>query len=173
LDEYVTFGGNYVVDVYVPKYYIAFDQYVVENWDYVMFKLGGTMPFVRARWAREYSIPGVIPIRLKEIDYPSSVSRTGNVVTQSLKLAYWMGFTKAYLVGCDWGEPRLHHREMLPYEEIEKNRPPQPAAMPRHIEELELANKEWNRAGREIFNLSPNTQMPVIPTRPLSLLKEE
>jgi len=162
LDKYPTFGGNYVLDVYTPTYYTAFDKEVIDNWHLLEPMLNGATAFI---YEKHYYIQeNAHPINWIEIRYPDDKSHGGNVSTVNLKLAYLMGFTTAYMVGHDWGTPRLHHRGMLPYITVEKNRQPiPPNVISRHTRDLQTALDAWHRDNRIIVNLNPLSSMPVIP----------
>ena len=178
LKKYPTFGCNYILEVFVPTYYTIFDDKVAENWEYVR-TLDRGITFVYRGWIERSTDPknshlapiqGAFPLTGELLAYPDSDIYTGTAVTQNLKLAYWMGYTTAYLVGCDWGVPQLHHRGMVSYEEIEKERPAVPYNIDRHERELNEALEKWTDVGRSIYNLSPDTQMPVIPTKSMELI---
>ena len=167
------------MEVYTPTYYVVFDQDVADDWGYLKDQLGRTIPFVYKGWIERSIDPvhpelepivGAIPVTGELLSYPDDEMYTSTTTTQCLKLAYWMGFTTVYFVGCDWGNPRLHHRGMTSYDRIDKVRPITHSIISRHTEELELALKMWTDDGRELYNLSPGTEMPVIPKETLEIL---
>jgi hypothetical protein len=168
LSKYVTFGGNFVLDIYFPDYFFVFDRDVVEEWWwYFENRLGATTSFMDEKFHR----PGTIPTTWDEIAYPGNGVRTGNLGSICLNAAYLMGITKAYLIGHDWGPARFHHLGMKPYKIIELQRPVPPEhTVRRHVRELENHRKEWEKVDREIWNLSPRSKMPIIPAGELSWL---
>ena len=163
LDKYPTLGGNYVLDVYTPTYLAVFDKEVSGRWHYLEPMLYGATAFMNEKYCH-YLYENVLPICQLDIRYPNDLSGGGNVSTANLKLAYLMGFTTAYMVGHDWGVPRLHHRGMSSYTKVEENRDPVPdGVIHRHTNDLYIAYNAWAQDNRVILNLNPLSSMPVIP----------
>jgi len=107
LDKYPTFGTNriYLLDGFEPCYYVAVNSLVLTQFgDDIARLMSGSVKFVAERFAKD--IPDAVPVRRSPVESFSFDPRTGmyegwTVTYVCLQLAYFMGFTRVYLVGLD------------------------------------------------------------------------
>lgn len=165
LDDYITFGTNFICDIYVPTYLTLMDHKAIMNW------WGSIEPFIhkpaQAFVLDKYYFAHVhtaMKLDEKRLAYPDASTKKNPGTTANLKLAYWMGITTAYLIGVDFDPLWLHDRRMGEYRAIDKMRPaPSEKARERMIEQYWEARRNWEADGREIVNLTPGTWLGVFP----------
>lgn len=183
--KYHTFGANKIYGLpYLPDYWTCVDRdmlhdcipYVLENWPVIEDAPKIFTP-------RDFSIPGgnslnVVIEPMFSVDASEKVILGGTVTFVNLQLAYYMGFATVLLVGLDHRYPQAatgvpgsrflakddedpDHFEMEggePY--FSKNRHyNRPELDNVAIYTYPMARKAYERAGRRLINLTPNSAL--------------
>jgi hypothetical protein len=161
LGKYPTFGANHIYLMpFQPTYYICIDTQCLEGYAQQIY--GSAQGAMTAFLADEHinsPMPGVEKLYGLENVYlcnentfrfPGEYWWTGGTATYvSLKIAYFMGFSTAILVGCDRDKEWKHFSDEYPL----------PHAPPRYQKKQEyhmgIAGIVYEAAGRRIVNLSP------------------
>jgi len=177
LDKYPTFGSNriYLLSDFTPTYYAAVNPLVISQYSEEISAITCTK-FIRSSLAR--LIDGATPIKSSKNPFGFSVSpyisiSEGYTVTYVLmQLAYYMGFTRALLVGVDHrytyhGKPNQmmyangrdtnHFSEEYFADDVQWNNPD----LEKSARAYQVAKIVYEGAGREIINLTPGTALDV------------
>jgi hypothetical protein len=179
LASYPSFGSNriYLLPGFCPTYYVAVNPLVIEQSIAEIAALNSHAKFIGAGLAGK--IPGALPLRsipLRRFSFaPESYVYEGYSVTfVALQLAYYMGFTKALLVGVDHsyqvsGEPNQevvatgpdpNHFHPAYFSDGARWHNPD---LKRSKEAYRLAQQAYRLGGRKVLNLTPGTKLQVFP----------
>jgi hypothetical protein len=159
----ITFGCNYINRLpFIPTYYTCIDSAVL-NYNageiYTVASLAkncfiSNYPEPNMILNRLYALPNCIQVGKDTFTFATELYMSGNTATYvALKIAFFMGFTQALLVGVDHtiGE----HFE-----------PTYPRGLKTNAEGQRyhylLAQTIWQENGREIINLSPPSLLDAI-----------
>lgn len=165
LDDYFTFGTNFIYRVHIPTYYVLCDKRFIQRW------WPRAASFIHRGFVLDqFNAKGLIPVDTDEIEYPDPSPIGSPSAATTLKLAYYMGFSKAYLLGMDFDNEWSHHPAMTEYDEMEAEReendepfgPTEDARM-RMRHHFLAARRNWKADGREIVNATRGTDLGVFP----------
>lgn len=177
LRKYPSFGTNriFLLKGFTPTYYVAINPLVVSQNIEQIKRINSVNKFIRKDQSRK--IPGAIPLTsvyfLTFSKSPDKYVYEGYTVTYvCMQLAYWMGFTKALLVGIDHrysfiGKPNkkviansedVNHFDKTYFSDgMQWNNPD----LENSEESYRLARGVFEKAGRSIINLTEGTALDV------------
>jgi hypothetical protein len=178
LYDHFTFGTNrcYLPGGYIPDYYCVVNNLLIEQFHKEIAAIGGPCreKFVKMQYAN--LIPGSRPIRSITPHVFSTNPADGlyegyTVSYVCMQLAYWMGFSAILLVGCDHnykqkGKP--NERQKMEADdnnhfskEYFKGAEWNLADTARMEEAYGFAREAYEKVGKRIINLTPNTKLQV------------
>jgi hypothetical protein len=177
LVKYPTFGSNRVYLKFTPDYYAFCDRLWIGHYIEDIKALTCKEKFIRAEFA--HLIPGAIPLHNKPgrrmFSYePHNWVHDGATVTfVHLQWAFHLGFERVGLIGVDHyyhgyeGEPMTqqtgkdaaHFSPDYYGDHVTYWRP----NLERTTGSYEIAKKAYEKAGREIINITPGTHLDVFP----------
>jgi hypothetical protein len=161
LESCPTFGANYVHRLpFQPTYYICIDTRILttDAAEITSVAAGAKLAFISS-----YIPPNLALDNLRSLPNVRSVGRdtfvfsnerfmSGNTcVYVALKIAYFMGFTRALMVGVDHTQTFQHFTDNYPAAQC-----PNFEGMRYHFR---IAEDVWSSAGRQIINLSPPSEL--------------
>ena len=177
LSKYSTFGSNRVYLKYTPDYYAFCDKLWIEHYIKDIAKLKCKEKWIR--WEFAPYVPGSYAIynnaQRREFSYePTHWLHDGATVTfVHLQIAFWHGFERVGLIGVDHyyhgyegkpmtqqtGKDDAHFTPDYYGDHVTYWRP----NLERTEGSYEIAKKAYEKAGREIINITPGTHLDVFP----------
>jgi hypothetical protein len=180
LRKYPTFGSNriYLLKRFTPTYYSVINPRVIVQYLEDIKRQKSETKFIRVEYIA--SVPGSLPIRsLKSAafsyDLIAGMYEGWTVTFVNLQIAYWMGFTRVLLVGLDHryevdkplerhsrlrgGDP--NHFDPNYFRDAEWDHP----NLQKSAEAYQLALAAYSNDGREIINVSTESDLIVFPRR--------
>jgi len=164
-----------------PKYYVFTDERVFfENGNYEKVIERNTKVFVGASIyytviKKKMFYDNLFFVKPLGIITPDRFSRDilkgaykgHSVVIFALQLAYSLGFKKVYLVGADYTTTDGKHFDGNAYD-FKLNAADYPKQYRMVFESYNICNDYFKRDGREIINLSPQSNLPIFPKQSIN-----
>lgn len=121
---------------------------------------------VPTRWTRRFMWEG----KEMSTDIEKGSADGATVVTECLQLAYYMGFKKVYLLGCDCDFSEQGHF----FDESPESYEDSASDIPRWIESYKMCKKAFEDDGREIINATVSGKLEVFKRQSLEkIMKNE
>jgi hypothetical protein len=176
LDSHPSFGSNrcYLPGGYIPDYYVVVNNLLIEQFHIEIAAIHCKAKFVKAQYA--HLIPGAIPIRsipqhIFSTDPAQGIYEGYTVTFAAMQLAYWMGFDTILLVGCDHNyqqEGKPNQQQKMAGDDPNHFNPKyfsesfwNLADLEKMTASYELARDAYEKDGRKIINLTPNSKLNV------------
>lgn len=158
------------------RYYCVFDVKVavIHREKILTFVRNRRIPLFATRTCNRHSFGGrAVPYRISDPgngvygDFTNALVKGGSVVGMALQIAYYMGFSRSCLIGCDckhYEDQSKNHFDGSPVDNVlrvgDKN-------WDNVFEYYELARDCYNADGREVINCTVGGDLEVFPRRSL------
>ena len=168
LDKHTTIGTNRIYRKYIPDYYVCVNPLVISQYWHEIEKVRAVR-FIRSSMSRNLGLPlHILTDRVFSTEPLQMGVHEGWTVTYvALQLAYWMGFSTVLLVGLDHryvfdGKP--NEENLMLGDDPNHFDPEYFKGASWHNPDLEkseksykMARQAFERAGRRVINLTPDT----------------